>query len=269
MTCIEPKSGWELLNLKELTQYRDLLSFLVWRDIKVVYAQTILGFLWAILQPLIQIIIFATIFGTVAQVSTGDIPYMLFMTVAIIPWTYMSQAMTDSSQSLLNSQHILGKIYFPRLFFPLTPVLAKGVDFVISMVIVVVLLVYYHVRPTWNILLFPIFVMVMICICAGTGMWLSALTVRFRDVKHAMPFVNRMLMYTAPIVYPISSIPGKYRFLYSLNPLVAVIEGCRASLLGMAMPWPYIWPGIATSAILCISGALYFKRTERIFADVI
>ena len=269
VNIIKHRSGWQIIDFKELKEYRDLFYFLVWRDVKVLYAQTILGFLWAILQPLIQIVIFTIVFGTVAKVSTDGIPYILFSTVAIIPWTYMSQSMTQSSQSLILGQHMLGKVYFPRLIFPLTSVLAKLVDFGISMLIILGVILYYRVLPTWNLLLFPLFVMLMVSISAGVGMWLSAMAIRFRDVKLAMPFVVRMLMYTAPIVYSASSIPETYRIIYSLNPIVGVIEGYRACLLGTPMPWPYIWPGVITAIILLISGAFYFKRMERVFVDVI
>ena len=181
----------------------------------------------------------------------------------------MSQAMTQSSQSLVQGQNMLGKVYFPRLTFPMTPVLARLVDFWISMLIIMAVMLYYRILPTWNLLLFPLFLIMMMTIPAGIGLWLSALAIRFRDVKHAMPFVVRMLIYTAPIVYSASSIPENYRIFYSLNPIVGVIEGYRACLLGTPVPWQYIWPGIITAVILVISGALYFKRMERVFVDVI
>jgi len=269
VTIIKPASGWQLINFKELKEYRDLFYFLVWRDIKVLYAQTILGFSWAILQPLVQIVIFTIIFGKVAKVSTDGIPYILFSTVAIIPWTYMSQSMAQSSQSLVQGQNMLGKVYFPRLIFPMTPVLAKLIDFGISILIILAVAIYYRVLPTWNLLLFPVFLALMMSISLGTGMWLSAMAIRFRDVKHAMPFAVRMLMYTAPIVYSASSIPEKYRIIYSLNPIVAVIEGFRACFLGTPVPWAFIWPGIITAIFILISGALYFARMERVFVDVI
>ena len=269
LTIIKPKSGWQIIDFKELSDYRDLFYFLVWRDIKALYAQTILGFLWAILHPLIQIIIFTIIFGKVAKVPTDEIPYILFSSVAIIPWAYISQATASSSQSLIQGSSMLGKVYFPRLIFPITPVLAKLVDFGISMLIIVCILLYYQVTPTWNLLLFPVFLLLMISIPFGIGSWLSSLAIRFRDVKQAMPFLIQMLMYTAPIVYSASSIPEKYRLIYSLNPIVGVIEGFRACLLGTPIPWEYIVPGIFTASILLISGALYFKRMERIIVDVI
>ena len=269
VTIIKPPSGWQVINLKELFGYRDLFFFLVLRDIKVLYAQTILGFAWAILQPLVQIILFTIIFGKVARLPTEGIPYFLFSTVAIIPWTYMSQAMLQSSQSLILQQNMLGKIYFPRLMFPLTPIFSKLIDFGISLIILLAVMLYYNVYPTWNLLFVPLFLILMMSIPAGFGMWLSALAIRYRDVKHAMPFVLRMLIYTAPIVYSASSIRGHYRFLYSLNPIVGAIEGFRASLLGLPMPWQFIWPGMITAAFLLIGGTVYFKRMEWLFADVI
>lgn len=269
VTVIEPTKGWQGIDFQELKNYRDLSFFLVWRDIKVMYAQTILGFAWAILQPLIQIIIFSIIFGKVAEIPTGGIPYVLFSTVAIIPWTYMSTAMTQSSQSLVSNQNMLGKIYFPRLIFPLSPILSKLVNFSISIILLVSVMVYYEVAPTWNLVFAPLFVLMMMAVPAGAGMWLSALAIRYRDVKFAMGYVIQMLMYTAPIVYSASTIPEQYRFIYSLNPIVGVIEGFRACLLGGDIPWLYIIPGMFTAILLVISGALYFKRMERIFVDVI
>lgn len=269
VTIIKPVSGWQIINFNELMEYRDLFYYMVWRDIKVLYAQTILGFSWAILQPLVQIIIFTIVFGKVAKISTDGIPYILFSTVAIIPWTYMSQSISTSSQSLVAGQNMLGKIYFPRLIFPLIPILAKLIDFGIAMLIVIGVSFYFQVLPTWNLLLFPLFVILMMSISAGVGMWLSALAIRFRDVKYAMRFAIRMLMYTAPIVYSASAIPEKYRIFYSINPIVAVIEGFRACFLGTPFAWPFIWPGIITGILLLFSGALYFSRMERVFADVI
>jgi lipopolysaccharide transport system permease protein len=269
ITVIKVSNGWRLIDFKELIEYRDLFYFLVLRNIKILYAQTILGFSWAIIQPLVQIVIFTVVFGRVAGVSTDGIPYVLFSTVAVIPWTYMSQAMSLSSESLVTGQNMLGKVYFPRMIFPLTPVLSKLVDFGVSLILIFFAILYYRVQPTWNLFLLPIFIIMMITIPAGIGMWLSALAIRFRDVRHAMPFLIRMLIYSAPIVYSASSIPAQYRVVYSFNPIVGVIEGIRASLLGTAMPWGYIWPGLVSTIVLLLSGAFYFRRMERIFADVI
>jgi len=269
VTIIRPYRGWEAFDFKELLEYRDLFYFLIMRDVKVLYAQTILGFSWAILHPLIQIVIFSIIFGRIAKIPTDGIPYVLFSTVAIIPWTYMSEAMNASSQRLVQDQNMLGKVYFPRIIYPLTPILAKLVDFTISLVILAIVIMYFRVTPTWNLLLLPGLVLMMICIPAGIGLWLSALAIRFRDVKFAMPFVVRMMIYSAPILYTASSIPDAYRLLYSLNPIVGVIEGFRSCLLGTPIPWPYIIPGIGMTFLLLISGAVYFRRMERVFVDVI
>ena len=267
-TTIKPISGWQFVDIGELVDYKDLFYFLVWRDIKSLYAQTILGFMWAILQPGIQIILFTIIFGKIAKIPTDGIPYTLFVTLAVVPWTYMSTAMGSSGQSLVSNRGMLGKIYFPRLIYPIVPVLSKLIDFGISLVIVILVILYYQITLTWNILYLPLFLIMMMCIPAGVGMWLSALAIRFRDVQFAMQFAVRMLMYTAPIVYSASTIDPAYRFLYSLNPIVGVIEGFRASLLGTEMPWVYILPGMVTTAILLVSGALYFRRLERVFVDV-
>ena len=268
-TIIQAHSDWNLHELSELKEYKDLFFFLVWRDIKVLYAQTILGFSWALLQPLAEIVIFTFVFGKVAKIVTEGIPYVLFTTVAIIPWNYMSQAMTKSSESLIAGQNMLGKIYFPRLIYPLTPILAKLLDFGISIIIIIVVMVYYRIWPTWNLLLFPLFMMIMVLVSSGVGFWLSAMAIRFRDVKHAMPFAIKMLMYSAPIVYSASSIPEKYRIFYSVNPIVSVIEGFRSCLLGLPFHWDYIVPGALAAIFLFFTGLLYFKRMESIFVDVI
>mgnify|MGYP001821118441 FL=1 len=269
VTVIEAESGWKLPNLKELKAYQDLFYFLVWRDIKVLYAQTVLGFSWAILNPLVQIIIFSIIFGKVAKIPTDGIPYVLFSTVAIIPWTYMSESMSTSSQSLVAGQNLLGKVYFPRLIFPLTSVLAKLVDFSISLMLVVAVMIYYQVSPTWNLVYLPLLVLLMMIVPSGVGLWLSALAIRYRDVKFAMPFIIRMLIYSAPILYSASAIPDQYRFLYSLNPIVSVVEGFRACLLGLPMPWEFILPGSLVAVLVLVFGAVYFRRMERVFEDVI
>lgn len=269
VTVIKPRLGWQIINFRELKEYRDLFFFLVWRDIKVMYAQTILGFLWAIFQPVLQIVVFTVVFGKVAKVSTDGIPYVLFSSVAIIPWTYISQSMNQSSESLVKDQNILGKIYFPRLLFPMTSILARLIDFCISILVIIGVCIYYHVMPTWRLLLFPVFVLLMMSLSLGVGTWLSAMAIRYRDVKYAMGFLIRMLMYTAPIVYSASSIPIRYRHIYSLNPIVGVIEGFRACLLGTAIPWAFILPGIITTFIVLVTGVFYFKRMERVFVDVI
>lgn len=269
VSIIVPPSGFEAIDFAELKRYRDLFYFLVRRDVKVLYAQTILGFSWAIINPAIQIILFTVIFGKVANVPTDGIPYFLFSTVTIIPWTYMSETMIQSSQSLVTEQGMLGKIFFPRIFYPLTPVVAKLVDFTISLLLLSGVLLYYRVTPTWNMLLLPLFFAYMTLVPAGIGLWLSSLAIRFRDIKFAMSFIIRLLIYTAPILYSASTIPAQYRFLYSLNPIVGIVEGYRACLLGTSIPWAYVIPGMVTGVILVVTGAIYFRRMERVIVDVI
>lgn len=269
VTIIKPRSGWQIIDFRELNEYRDLLFSLAWRDVKVMYAQTVLGFSWAIIQPLVQIILFTIIFGKIAKIGTNGIPYVLFSSAAVIPWNYISQAMTQSSQSLVAGQNMLGKIYFPRLIFPLVPVLSKLISFVISLLILAGIMLYYRSSPTVDLVFLPVFLVMMMLIPAAVGLWLSSLAIRFRDVQYIMPFFIQLLMYTGPIIYPISAIPEKYRILYSLNPIVGVIEGFRACLLGRPVPWFFIWPGIITVVILFIAGAFYFRKMERIIVDVI
>ncbi len=269
ITVLTADSDWALFDFKELRRYRDLFYFLVWRDIKVLYAQTVLGFTWAILNPAIQIVVFSIIFGRIANIGTDGVPYVLFSTVAIIPWTYMSDAMTSASQSLVSGKNLLGKIYFPRVLFPLTPILAKLVDFSISLIILILVMVYYRVTPTWNLLLMPVLIVAMMLVPTGIGMWLAALAIRYRDVKFAMTFMIKLLIYSAPILYTASAIPTDMRFWYSLNPIVAVIEGFRSCLLGGLIEWQFILPGLFTAVLIFLSGALYFRRMERVFVDVI
>lgn len=269
VTIIKPRSGWSIVDLKELIEYRDLFFFLVWRDVKVLYAQTILGFAWAILNPLLQIIIFSIIFGKVAQLPSEGMPYIVFSSLAIIPWTYMSQAMTQASQSLVSGQAMLGKIYFPRIIFPLSGVCSKLVDFSISLLIIVCVLLYFGITPTWNLLLFPLFFVFMVMLPMGVGLWLSSLAIRFRDVRFGMQFGIGMLMWSAPIVYSASTIEPSWRFIYSLNPIVGIIEGYRACFLGTPIPWEYIGPGMLITLIIFFTGARYFKRMEYMIVDVI
>ena len=269
VTIIDSRPSWQFLDLQELKKYRDLFYFLVWRDVKVMYAQTILGFAWSLINPAVQIATFTIIFGKLANLPSEGVPYALFSSVALIPWTYMSAAIGASSQSLVSGRSMLGKIYFPRLMFPIVPVLTKFVDFGISTILLVFIFVYYGVTPTWNIILFPVFIVMMVCVPIAFGLWLSSLAIRFRDVSYIMGFFTRMLMYSAPIVYSASKIPEKYRIIYSLNPIVGVIEGLRSTLLGTPFYWQYIIPGAVTLTVLLFSGAFYFKYMERVIVDVI
>lgn len=270
---IEPPHGWQAINLRELYHYRDLFYFLVRRDVMVIYKQTILGFAWAVIRPLVSMIIFTIIFGNIARVSSDGVPYVLFSYTALVPWTYFSASFTTSTASLVSNQRMLSKVYFPRLVFPLTPAVAKLVDFVIAFAVLLLLMLVLRQPPTWAALALPYLVFLLFICAAGAGMWLSALAVQYRDVNHAMSFLTQLLMYAAPVVWPVSALTERFgetaRLLYGLYPMVGIIEGFRASLLNTTpMPWDLIAVGSLSAFILFISGAYYFKHTEAIFADV-
>jgi lipopolysaccharide transport system permease protein len=270
---IEATSGWRLLDLKELVAYKDLFFFLVLRDIKVLYHQTILGFSWAIIRPVFQMMIFTVIFGNMAKISSDGAPYALFSYVALVPWTYFQAAMTSSTTSLVTSSRMITKVYFPRLVIPLTSVLAKLVDFAIAFMLIIGMMIWYEVPATVNMLYLPLLIILMVMTAAGIGMWLSALTIQYRDIKHATQFLAQFLMYAAPVVWPVSLITENYgetaRLVYGLYPMAGVIEGFRSAIIGThPMPWDLIGVGTISAVLLFVTGAFYFKRMERRFADV-
>jgi len=266
---IEPQTGWRFLDLAELREYRDLFYFLVWKNIKVKYAQSVLGVGWAVIQPVFSMIVFTIVFGNLAKVGSDGSPYALFSFVALVPWTYFSNSLTDTAGSLITNRSMLTKIYFPRLIFPLTSILSKLVDFAISMCVLFVLMIWFSASPTIGVVVIPYLIILMMLTAVGLGMWLSALAVQFRDIKYSLNFGVQLLMYLAPVVYPASLIPQEYRLLYAINPLVGVIEGFRSALIGTnPMPWDFIMVGTISAIIISISGAMYFKRMERFFADV-
>lgn len=268
-TVIEPKKGWQLINWKELAAYKDLLYFLVWRDIKILYKQTVLGFSWAIIRPFFSMVIFSIVFGRLAKVPSDGVPYPIFSYTALLPWIYFSTAMTSSTGSLVQSSGMLNKVYFPRLIIPMAPVLANLVDFAIAFLLLGLMMLWYGILPTFNILVLPLLILLMVLTAAGMGMWLSALGIQYRDVKYAVQFLSQVLMYAAPVVWPVSLIPEQYRLWYGLYPMVGVIEGFRSALLGTnPMPWDLIVMGSLTAVTMFFTGALYFRNTERIFADV-
>jgi len=265
---IEARRSWEL-NLGELREYTDLWYFLIWRDIKARYAQSVLGVGWALIQPVFSMIIFTIVFSRVAQIDSDGIPYPIFSYAALVPWIYFSNALTEGSASLVKNSNMLSKIYFPRLIIPLTAVFGRLIDFAISFLLLFVLMLWFQVTPTVWVLTLPFLILLMICTAAGLALWLSTLGIQFRDVNYGMSFGIQLMMYAAPVVYPTSLIPEQYRLLYGLNPMVGVIEGFRASLLGFTpMPWDLLATGSFTATLLLVSGAFYFRRKEAIFADV-
>ena len=273
ITVIQPRKGWQIIDLPELLQYIDLFYFLVLREIKVLYKQTILGFSWAIIRPVFSMIIFSIIFGELAKIPSDGIPYPIFSYTALVPWVYFSSSMTKSTQSLIGSTGIFTKVYFPRIIIPLIPVIAGLVDFIIALGIVFIMLFWYGIALTWNILWLPVFTFIMILTSSGIGMWLSALAIQYRDIRHAINFLSQLMLYAAPVVWPMSLLKHKFgdsiAFWYGLYPMAGVIEGFRYALIGQnIMQWSLVLLGGIAGIILFVSGALYFKHKERIFADV-
>lgn len=267
---IEPAERWPRLDMHELWAYRGLLFFLVWRDVRVRYAQTVLGAAWAVLQPVLSMVVFTVIFGRFAKIPSDGVPYSLFSLAALVPWTYFSTAFTGASNSLVASTSLITKVYFPRLIIPVAPVVAGLVDFAIGVAILVLMMFGYRVTPApASLLVVPLLVVVMMLTATGVGCWLSALNIQYRDVKYVVPFLAQVWMYASPVVYPLSLVPARWRTLYGLNPLAGVIEGFRAALLGTGtVPWSVIGVSVLSSVVLCCTGAVYFRHTERVFADV-
>jgi len=266
---IKPSKGWQLIDLKEIWQYKDLLYFLTVRGIKAKYPQSVLGIGWAIIQPLFQTLIFTVIFGNLAKMSSDGVPYILFSFTAMVPWNYFSNILTNSSSSLVQNRAMLSKVYFPRLVLPVSAVIAKLLDFVIAFVVLIIFLIYYRFAPGPDLIYLPLLLLILIMSSLGIGLILSAMAVQYRDVNYAMSFLVRLLLYSVPVVYSISIIPEKYLYLYALNPMVGVIEGMRSIFLSThPMPWDLIAIGSGVSVTLLIFGAFYFKRMEKSFADV-
>ncbi|WP_404379853.1 ABC transporter permease [Caenispirillum salinarum] len=266
---VEPRSGWRLIDLREMRDYTDLFLFLVWRAIKVRYAQSAIGIGWVLVQPLASMVVFTLIFGGLVGVSSDGQPYALFAFVALVPWTYFSNALTQATQSLSNDTALISKIYFPRMILPMAMVTARLVDFFIALVIMAVILLAFGQVPNAGILMLPPLILMMVMTAGGLGLWLTALSIQYRDVNHASSFAVQLLMYASPVVYPASLVPEHLQLAYALNPMVGVIEGFRAALLGSrAMPWDMIGVGAAVAAFLAVSGMFYFRRKEHVFADV-
>ena len=266
---IEPREGVRLVDFEELREYRDLFFFLIWRNIKVRYAQSTIGIGWAVIQPLFSMGIFTIIFGNIAKIDSNGVPYAIFSFTALVPWTYFTNAVSQGTSSLVSEANMIRKVYFPRLILPLAAVAAKLVDFSIAMLMLVGFMIFYHIMPTMWVLLLPLLIVMMMLTAAGMGLWLTALAVQYRDVNYAMSFVLQLLMYAAPVVYPTTLIPDEYRLLYAINPMVGVIEGFRSVLLGtIPVPWDLMSVGIVSSAIIAVSGMFYFLGKERVFADV-
>lgn len=270
ISIIEPKKGWIPIDFKEIWKYRELLYFLTKRDIKVRYKQTVLGGLWAIIQPLFSMLVFTLFFGKLAKVPSDGIPYPIFVYAGLLPWTYFANALSASGNSLVGSQNLITKVYFPRLIIPVSASLAGLLDFFIAMLVLGVLMIYYQFMPGMGILLFPVLVGLTFLCAAGVGLWLSALNVEYRDIRYAIPFLIQIWMFLSPVIYPVSMVREKYQWLLALNPMGGVIEVYRASLLGhQPIGWFLLSVSTAIIIFLFLSGMYYFRNMEKTFADVV
>ena len=269
LVVIQPTKRWSLLSFKDIWAYRELLFFLTWRDVKVRYKQTALGAAWAILQPLFMMIIFTIFFGRLAAVDSAGIPYPAFALAGLVPWTFFSNAITASGNSLVGSANLITKVYFPRLIVPAAAMLAGLVDFVLAFILLILLMLYYQIVPTIQILFLPVLVVLTALFSLGVGTWFSALNVKYRDVRFALPFLIQLWLFVSSVILPSSAIPPKWRWLLRLNPMSGIIEGYRSALFGLPFDWPAL--GIASGlTILTLLYAIYsFGRVERSFADII
>ena len=271
---IEPRRGWISLQLNALWQYRELMYFLVWRDLKVRYKQTLIGVTWIILQPLVSMLVFSVLFGWLLKVPSGNVPYPIFAFAALLPWNYFASALSRSSGSVVNSAHLITKVYFPRLIIPISSALSGLVDFSVAFLVLIGMMFYYHLTPTKAIFLLPAFLLLAVLTAIGFGLWLSALNVRFRDVNYIIPYLVQIWMYLTPVVYSTNLIPERYRFLLALNPMSGVVEGFRWALLGNylaeANPPNALFPvAVAMTVAVFLSGLVFYRYTERYFADII
>lgn len=266
---ISPSQGWIPVNLRELWEYRELLYFLTWREIKVRYKQTLLGFAWAIIQPLMMMIVFTLFFGNLAKVPSEGIPYPLFNYAALLPWMLFAEGVTRSSSSLIMGSALIQKVYCPRLVMPVSGILSPVVDFAIAFVILIGMMFYFGYPPTVGMLWLPAFTLLAIMTSLGVGLWLSSINVRYRDVRYVVPFLVQLWLFASPVVYSSSLLPERFQVLYGLNPMAGVIDGFRWSLLGTNPPGTLLVVSVIIVIVLLISGAFYFRRMERTFADVI
>jgi lipopolysaccharide transport system permease protein len=270
VTVIEPSRGWVSLKLNELWDYRELLYFLTWREVKVRYKQTALGAAWAIIQPLFTMLVFSLFFGRLAKVPSDGIPYPLFTLAGLIPWTFFASGLTQSSNSLVTSANLISKVYFPRLTIPLSSVLSGVVDFAVSFLLLIVMMALYHRTPPLQLVFLPLFVLLAFVTALGVGLWLSALNVEYRDVRYTVPFLTQFWMFATPIAYPSTLLPERWRVLYGLNPIVGVVEGFRWALLGTStVSVPILSASSMAAALILVGGAFYFRRMERTFADIV
>ena len=267
---IAPSRGWVSLKLHELWQYRELLYFFVWRDVKVRYKQTVLGVAWAVLQPLFTMVIFSLFFGRLAKIPSEGVPYPIFSYTALIPWIFFANGINQSTSSVVTGGSLIKKVYFPRLIVPISSVLAGLADFVPAFLVLLGMMLFYNILPTLQLFWIPAFLLLALITALGVGMWLSALNVQFRDVRYAVPFLIQCWLFATPIAYPSSLLPEPWKTVYAINPMVGVVEGFRWALLGTeSAPGPMLFVSASAALVLLVSGAFFFRRMERSFADVV
>lgn len=267
---IEPSSGWASLKLREVWDFRELMYFLVWRDVKVRYKQTVLGASWAILQPFLTMIVFSLFFGRLAGIPSEGVPYPIFSYAALVPWAFFANGSNQAANSLVGSANLIKKVYFPRLIVPVTSVMAGLVDFFLAFIVLLLMMVFFGIYPTARIMWLPLFLLLAIVTTLGVGLWLSAMNVQFRDVRYAVPFLIQLWLFITPVAYPSSLLNEPWRTLYGLNPMAGVVEGFRWSLLDTeAGSLSMVLLSSMVSLIVLVSGTFYFKRMERTFADVV
>ena len=270
VTIIRPSRGWISLNLHDLWEYRELLYFLTWRDIKVRYKQTVLGAAWAIIQPFFTMVVFSVFFGKLAKMPSDDIPYPIFSYAALVPWTFFANGLSQSSSSLVASANLIKKVYFPRLVVPISSVISGAADFVLAFAVLLGMMLYFGIVPTWNIVWLPLLLLLALVTSLGVGLWLTAMNVQFRDVRYAVPFLVQAWMFATPIAYPSSLLDEPWRTLYGINPMAGVVEGFRWALLGtQTAPGPIVLVSALVAVGLLVSGAYYFRRMEKTFADLV
>ena len=266
---IHPLGGWINIDLNELGGYRELVYTFAMRDIKVRYKQTALGAAWAVIQPFMMMVVFTIFFGKLAKIPSEGIPYPLFSYAALLPWTLFSEGITRSTNSMITNANIMTKVYFPRLVMPISGILSPLIDFMIAFVILIVMMLYYGFVPTINIVWLPVFILLALMTSLGVGLWLSAFNVQYRDFQYTLPFLIQLWLFASPVVYPSNLLPESYRWIYGLNPMAGVIEGFRWALLGTNPPSTMIAFSFLIVMVLLISGAYYFKRMEKTYADVV
>jgi lipopolysaccharide transport system permease protein len=268
-TFIRPASSWTAIGLKELWEYRELLYFLTWRDVKVRYKQTALGAAWAVIQPVFMMLVFSLFFGKLGGIPSDGVPYPIFTFCGLLPWQLFAHALTESSNSLVANERLITKVYFPRLVVPIAAVLGGLVDFAVAFVILLLLMFYYGITPTWAIVMLPLFILLAVMSALGVGLWLSALNVKYRDVRYTINFLIQFWLFATPVAYPSSLVPERWRPLYGLNPMAGVVEGFRWALLGAKPPGALLAVSVAVVILVLIGGLYYFRRMEQEFADVV